>query len=468
MPEEEEELKRDLSLVDAISTNAGTVIGSGIFAVPAFIALRVTDPLLIIAVFVAGGLLSILGGLTFSELAAAVPKSGGIYAWLRETLGDTVGFLYAWSTIAVIQTAGIAAVSIFVSESLLALFHPYDPLLAKLIAINLIVLLAVINYAGVKRGGQVQSITFIAKTVGIVGFIALVFLTVPFAESGLAGAEWGNFDVGLGLFSAFSAAMITVLWAYDGWYQVAFVAEEVDDPGETLPKSIFVGLGIVIAVYLVFVLAILWALGPAQTALIGQNANAVVSSDAALAVGGIGGLTFLSLVMVVSGTGTNNAQVMTSPRLAFAMARDGLFLDPLKKVHSVFHTPHRAIILMVGLGIFYTILGTFELLINLAIYTLWFFMAAGGVAVFIYRRDRPDMERPYKVPGYPYVPAAFVAVAVLMLIGTFLDEPMNSLIGTLIVLAGLPVYYGWQWLKDKPGVDLVPADAPEPNPEPEK
>lgn len=448
MAEGDGELKKDLDLVDAIATNAGTVIGSGIFAVPATIAIGITSPLLIFAVFLAAGGLSILGGLTYAELAAAVPKSGGLYAWLKETMGDEIGFLYAWTNLAVAQTAGIAAVAIFVSESIFRAMHPYDPFLAKMLATNLVVILAFVNYVGVKHGGTVQSAAFFGKTLGILGFVAVAFLLVAPGDAGLFNAPLADIPQGFDLFLAFGPAMIASLWAYDGWFQVTMVAEEVQDPGENLPKSVVIGLGIVIAVYLVFVAALLWVLGPDLLHQIGiSNPDPVPAANAMAIIAGGVGVAFLAVVMAISGIGTNNAQVMTAPRLTFAMARDGLFLDPLKKIHESFGTPHRAIVLITGLAIVYTWIGTFNQLITWSIFTLWFFYAAGGISLFIYRRDRPEMDRPYTVPGYPVVPIVFIGAASFMLIAQILGDVTNSIIGAAIVLSGLPLYYAWQWMK---------------------
>lgn len=373
-------------------------------------------------------------------------------------MGKPVAFLYGWTSLIVIQTAGIAAVSIVFAESLMSFFNPYDPWLVKLIAVDLIVTLSVVNYAGVKHGGTVQSVSFFAKLAGIVGLIAIIFALVRPGPDALGAVVGGSVvrPEGSGLLVAFFVAMIPALWAYDGWGQVTMVAEEVDDPGRNLPRSIFIGIGIVIVTYLLFVLALLYAVPAADQALIAQNnPNAVIALPAAQAAAGVAGLSFVAVVIMTSTFGTSNAQVMTTPRIFLAMGRDKAFLDFMADVHPTLRTPHKAILVALVIAVTYVVLGTFELLINLAIFSLWFFYAAGAAAMILYRRGRPEMERPYKVPGYPWTPLAFIGIALFMLFANYVGNVEQSLIGTALILAGLPFYWLWQRFRQGDRVRFV-------------
>ena len=432
----ESQLVRRLGLWASIGIVIGVTIGSGIFRTPAGIATRVPDPTLMLAVWLIGGLISLCGALSVAELAAAMPQTGGWYVYLREGWGRLPGFLFGWSELVLIRASAVGAISTVFGEYFLRSFG-IDPavheLAADWLSAGAIVFAGLVNVRGVQFGAAIAGLSTIAK------FGALAFLVLVSAMLGRgAGASVSNFTAGGAAVDAglFGLALISVLWAYDGFADLSFAAGEVANPQRNLPRAIIFGTVAILAIYLSANVAYLYV------SPIGEVAKSrLIAADTMQAIFGQVGVSFISVVVMISAFGALNASMLASPRVFFAMADDGLFFKTVAKVHPRFKTPYVAILLAVGLGVLFVLTRTFEQLADTFVLSIWPFYAFGTAALFKLRRTRPDMPRPYKVLGYPVVPAVFIAGVVYLVINALVTDPLWTSVTFGIVLAGVPVYY---------------------------
>ena len=429
-------LDRVLSLLDATMINAGGIIGSGIFMVPATVAFFTGSTSLFFLVWILGGIVSLFGALSVAELGAAMPRAGGQYVYLNEAYGPVWGYLYGWSAVAVINTASIAAVGVAFSEYL-GFFYPISDVSIKGVAISIIVILTIINIVDVKSGARFQNLFTLSKLGAIFGIILLglvmeggtnqnlgpIFLDKPF--TGLIGP--------LGL------AMVSVLWTFDGWIFVTYVAGEVKNPGRNVPLSLIFCMLIVVSVYLLLNYVLLFTLG-----FSGMNGSDLVVSDATSVFLGNKGAAIVTLIILISLIGASNGSILTSARINFAMARDKLFFNQAAQIHSRFKSPANALIIQCVWACILTFTGTFNQLITYIIFTSWIFYGMSAGAVIILRKKRPDMDRPYKTPAYPWIPIIFIFFAIFLTINTIMEAPRDAAIGFGIILAGLPLYYYWK------------------------
>jgi APA family basic amino acid/polyamine antiporter len=432
-------LPRRLGLWSAIAVLIGTTIGSGIFRSPAGIADKLPGPLPFLAIWVAGGIFALCGALTLAEVAGAFPQTGGVYVFIREAWGRLPAFLFGWAELIIIRAAALGAISTTFSEYFLRVLG-YDPRIAPYsnyvhyVAAAAILLLAAFNYVGMKWGSLVQNLTTIAKTGALLVIIVLAFaLGLPQTGGHFTPAvPSGSFS-----FAPFGLALVSVLWAYDGWPDVTFVAGEVKDPEKNLPRVIIFGTLAIIALYLLANLAYLVVLPIDE-----MRHSRLVAADAAQKLVGPAGVVFVSIAVMISTFGTLNGSVMTGARILFAMAADGLLFKPVATVHPKFQTPSVAIGLEAGLGVLFVLLGTFEQLADTFVTAIVPFYAMAVGAVFVLRR-RPGYQPPFRVPGYPVVPAIFI-VATIMLLGNAIIDP-TSRVATLavvgVILLGIPVYF---------------------------
>jgi APA family basic amino acid/polyamine antiporter len=456
-----EELRRDLGLLDAVSIMVGTMVGSGIFILPGVIAAEVPSPTLVIGVWIFAGLLIFFGALTLAELAAAMPESGGHYAFIREAFGQPWAFLNGWALFAANKTASIALLSVFFARYVDAFVAELagleyaltpdqvggavlGPWELKLVALALVAGLTVLNLAGVKRAGIVQSATTVAKIVALV-ILAVLGLTVVPAAPG----AWETLapPSGASLLTAIGVAMVPAFFAYDGWANAPQVGAEVRDPGRTLPRALVTGMILVTSLYVLVNLAYLRVLGTGTLAA-AQFFPAVPIVEAVL---GGAGRVILLLVVLVTLLSTTNAVVITGPRIYYAMARDGVFLESLADVDPESGTPNRAILLQSLWAGALVVFGTYGSLLNYIIIVSWVFFGLTAAGVFVLRRKRPNMERPYEVWGYPWVPAIFVLLAGAFVVNSLVTITGDSLRGLLLVGAGLPLYWYWTTGHPLPG-----------------
>ena len=429
-------LARVLTLLDATMINAGGIIGSGIFMVPATIALLTGSTSLILAGWVFGGLISLFGALSVAELGAAMPRAGGQFVYLNEAYGPVWGYLYGWSCVAVINTASIAAVGVAFSEYL-SFFFPLSTMGIKSVAILSVILLTIINILDVKSGARAQNVFTLLKIGAIFGIISLGLVMdggsaeniQPFYPDRPLPALVGP----LGL------AMVSVLWTYDGWIFITYVAGEVKNPGRNIPLSLVFCMLIVISIYLLINFVFTYTLGIGA-----MGTSTLVASDSAFIFLGEKGAVLVSIIILISLLGANNGFILTSARINYAMARNRLFFQQAAKVHPKFKSPANALIIQAVWACALTFSGTYNQLITYIIFASWIFYAMSCAAVIILRKKRPEMKRPYKTPGYPYIPIIFILFAVFLTFNTILEAPRDAAVGAGIILAGLPLYFYWK------------------------
>jgi basic amino acid/polyamine antiporter, APA family len=444
------ELSRDLGVSHATAVVVGTIIGSGIFLVPTEMMQAVGSARLVYLAWVVGGLLSFFGALTYAELGAMKPQAGGEYVYVRDAYGPLAGFLYAWTWFIIAKPASVATivtglVRILGTFSMFSFFlHdaisiPFAVTWGQLVAISAAILISVLNYLGVKKAGEFQLVFTILKVAIIVGIVIVCF-AVSSSSSG-----WSNFATTFtgakGGVAGFMAALVAALWAYDGWNDLNMVAGEVKNPGRNVPIALIAGVATVGALYVL-------VNGGVQYVM---PANAIAASprpasDAVAAVMGHLGASIVSAGMAISMLVTLNGTIMSGGRIPYAVARDGYFFSTLAEVNPRFRTPANALAVQCVLSILLLLLGAnFRQLFSITIFAEWLFYMISASSVFIFRWREPDAPRPYRMFGYPVVPALFLAVAAFLLYYTFRGEWPNSLYGLLVILAGVPVFAWFRW-----------------------
>lgn len=435
-------LPRVLGLWDIVGIVIGGVVGSGIFIVPAAIASQVRSPLLMLAVWVVGGVLSFFGALAFAELSAAYPQAGGIYVYLRESYGSLIAFLFGWTVFLVIDSGAIATLAVGISTKYLPFFFPLSNLAAKLVSVVFIAALVIINYLGVRWGANVQNFLTLIKffALAAVGVIVFVFAsgdTSNFVDPAPESFSWG-------MFGSFGVALIAVLWAYKGWEAATYSAGETKKPERNVPWGIFIGMISVIVIYFFTNLAYLYIFPTAQVA----QSDRIASDAMSIAIGPFGA-SVIAVIILLSMTGAANQVLLTSPRIYYAMAKDGLFFSKISSIHSKFLTPHVSIVVIGIWSIILSLSGTFEQLFTYVIFGQWIFFGLTAGAVIILRKRRPELPRPYKTVGYPLTPIIFILAALFISLNTLLNEFFNALAGLVIILLGLPAYFYWKRKKAK-------------------
>jgi APA family basic amino acid/polyamine antiporter len=427
-------LKRQIGLWSAIAIVIGTTIGSGIFRSPAGIADRLPGPLPLAIIWVAGGLFALCGALSLAELASVYPRTGGIFVYIKEGFGRLPAFLFGWAEITVIRAAAVGAIAITFAEYFLRVIGVDPAGYAPYVAAAAIVAMGTVNILGVKWGTLAINITTLAKYGGLV-FIILVALAVGLPRTG--GHYTPAMPPGSFTMSAFGLALVSVLWAYDGWADLSYTSGEVKDPERNLPRALIGGTLAVIFIYLLANIAYL-AVIPVDE----MRRSPLVAADVAERVLGQWGVAFVGVTVMLSTFGTLTGSLFTSPRIFFAMAEDGLFFRGVAKVHPRFHTPHIAIGINIVLAVVFVLVRNFEQLADAFVTAIVPFYALGVAAIFVVRK-RAGYAPAFRVPGYPFIPLLFV-LSTLYLLGNALLDPTSRVATAItlgIVLLGIPVFY---------------------------
>ena len=440
-----ERLPRRLGLLSAWAVLVGSTIGSGIFRTPAVVAGRVDEPALFIAGWILGGVIALAGALTVAELAAMFPRTGGIYVYIREGFGPLPAFLFGWAEFVVIRPAAYGAIAITSAEYFWRLLGVDGggsalglPLsLAQVTAAGFIVLVAAVNYRGIQLGALIQNASTFFKVAALLVLIVLGF-ALPHASAVVPAVPAVPASGGLPPLAGFGIALVAILWAYDGWADLSFVGGEVKDPQRVLPRALLLGTATVVVLYL-GAIAVYWHVVPLEH----MAGSPLIAADAAQAIMGRSGVVFVSLAIMISTFGTLNGSMMTGPRIFFAMADDRLFFRRLAEVHPRFGTPALCIALAAVLGVIYVSIRQFSQLADQFIIGIWPFYALGVAAVFVLRRRLPDATRPYRVLGYPAVPALFLVASVYLLGNYMITESRIFLWDVLVILSGIPIYVYW-------------------------
>jgi amino acid transporter len=429
------QLSRRLGYWSSIGFVIGMTIGSGIFRTPGQIAARVPDPLMMMAVWALGGAVTLCGALSIAELAASLPQAGGFYVFLREGWGRPTAFVFTWSELVLIRAAGLSGIATVFGEYFLRSFG-YDPVLhpaaADYCAVAGIVVATIANVRGVQTGALMTSLTSTAKFAALAAIALTALLFGSRAEASAAHLAFGQAPVQPGLFGL---AFISVLWAYDGFGDLSFLAGEVRDPERTLPRAIISGTLAIVAIYLTTNAAYLYVLPIDQVAK-----SPLIAADTMAALIGRTGASFVSIVVAISTFGAVNSDLLGAPRIFYAAAEDGLFFRTLGRVHPTYRTPYISILFSALLGIVFVLTGTFEQIADTFVLAIWPFYGLAVAGLYRLRR-RTDLARPYRVPGYPVVPAIFVGACVYLVVSALIGDPLWTGLTLGVVLAGIPVYY---------------------------
>lgn len=458
--EENEDFSKSLGLFDATAIVAGCMIGSGIFIVSADIARQVDSAFWLLVVWLVAGLMTLAGALSYGEFAASIPESGGQYVYLKKMWGEVVGFMYGWTLFLVIQTGGIAAISVafakffnilcpFISEKAILFSTPYFSVsTAQVFAMLVVIGLTAANTRGVQLGALIQNVFTSTKIVALIGVIIV----------GLAfGFDWhtfaSNFSLSsinmpdkMNIFSMIAVASVGALFASDSWNNVTFVAAEIKNPEKNLPKSLMLGTGLVILLYM---LANLTYTSVLPVSAIQTSAGDVVASTLISHIFGHIGQYVIAVIILISAFGAANGMIMGGARVIYAMAKDGLFFSRLAKIDKNTHVPVRALCAQCLWVCLLITKGNYSQLLDYVIFTALLFYILTISGLFIFRKKYPDVHRPYKTMLYPYMPAFYVVTAAFTAINLLIYKPDFTWPGLIITLIGAPVYYLRRWYKMK-------------------
>jgi amino acid transporter len=431
-----ERLPRTLGLWSSVALVIGITIGSGIFRSPAGIARLAPNPVVMLGLWVGGGIVTLCGALSLAEVAAALPQTGGIYAYIREAWGRRAAFLFGWAELVLIRASALGGIAVVFGEYLLRSFG-IDPvehvLVARGLSAGAIAFAAAVNIRGASIGALIVGVATWAK------FAALMLLVfASFTLGGAHGATVAHLtapSVGPLAVGSIGLALVSVLWAYDGWADLSFASGEVKDPQRNLPRAIIFGTLALIGIYVLTNAAYLYVL-PIEA--IGRSP--LVAADTMLALFGRAGVVLVSIFVMISSFSSLNGSMLASPRVFFAMADDGMLFRAISKVHPRYQTPYIAILLAAVLGMALVMSRSFERLTDTFVLAIWPFYALGVAAIYRLRRERPDLPRPYRAIGYPVVPAVFILSVCAFVVNSLLNDTLNSVITFAVIFAGLPVY----------------------------
>ncbi|MBK5257633.1 MAG: amino acid permease [Vicinamibacteria bacterium] len=450
------DLIRGLSFTDATLITVGSVLGSGAFLTTTDVARALPHAGLILLAWLCGGVLTIAGALTYAELGTMMPRAGGPYHFLKEAYGPLFGFLKGWVDFLVIMSGALAAIAMgfgeylgtflpfFSTQNVLAsaeIFgHPWKLTGGAIAGVLAIVFFTITSMVGLRESALIQNILTSLKIGAMLALALLGLFAAP-----VASPEFGASAMPPSLLSAFGVAMIGVLWTFDGWYCVTYLGGEMKEPSRDLPRAMFTGVGIVTVLYVLLNVVYLRAIPVSEVPLYPRIAEA-----AAVALFGVGAAKLVSAAVMVSTFGCIGATILYSTRTYLPMARDGVFFKSLAVVHPKWHTPVACILAQGAWTIILTLSGTYEALYTYVVVIVFLFHTAIGIAVFVLRAKKPDWPRPYRVSGYPWVPAVFVLTSLAFVLNSLIERPVESLFGFVILLLGIPAFIYWRRTAAKP------------------
>ncbi len=449
-PDADAQLVRAIGLSGATLLVVGSVIGSGIFLTTGLMVQELPSTTLVLAAWVAGGLLAMAGGLTYAEMGSMYPRSGGLYVFLSEAYGPVWGFLFGWACLLVILTGSVAAVAVGFAEYFSYFFPSLgtDRVLVtfdmpwgawrinagQVVAAASIAVITAVNYVGVRSGNVANTILTVAKVGGLIliPLLAIAYMRVDPALTPMVPPD------AVRPFASFGVIMIAVMWTYEGWYYVAFAAGEIKDAARTVPRALIYGTIALTTIYVSVNLAYAFALTLEEMSGVTRIAEKAVT-----ALVGPGGAALVAATVVVSTFGCNVAGVIASSRACFAMATDGRFFASAARVHPVHRTPHVALLVTSGWSALLTLTGGYEALFTYVTFASVLFGTLGGVAIFVLRTRRPEVPRPYRALGHPVVSALYVLGSLALVGNTLSERPLESIAGLGLVAIGLPFYFYW-------------------------
>lgn len=427
-----ERMPRAVGLFNAVAVSVGVTIGSGIFRVPATVAGQLPDAGSVLLCWVLGGLVALCGALSLAELAAALPRSGGVFAYILESFGPLPAFLFGWAELAVVRAAALGAIATIFAEYL-GYFIPLTAIQVRQVAACTIVVIGVMNYVGVRRAAAVLSATTVAKYIAVLA-LGLLACTASGGSSAHFAPLWSQALSP----SLIATALIPVMWTYDGWADLSMLGGEVSNPRRTLPLALILGAACVMVVYLVVNLGFIYAVPLHEMA--GSKLIAATVAGRIPLLTGAGTALIVGVVLIATFSGLNGSLLVGS-RIFFAMADRGLLFRAVARISPRFKSPSVAIGLTTALGVVYVLENDFAQLADKFILGIWPFYALAVAGVFVLRRRQPDLPRPYRVWGYPIVPGLFLLASVGLVLNALLTDPRNTGVTLLIILAGIPVYW---------------------------
>jgi len=433
--EQPNQLRRILGMSDLVLMIVGTVIGSGIFLVPGVVLRAVGNSVPIaLMVWLVGGVLSLLGALTYGELSAMKPQAGGLYVYIRDCFGPFPAFLFGWTMFFVISAGSVATLAVAFGNYL-GEFVQLSPLQIKIVAILMISVITAVNVLGTRQSANLLNATTAIKVGAILSFGTALLWRGTHSVFGDANPAIGQTPgiVGFGL------AMISVLWAYEGWQYVTYTAGETVNPQRVFPLAFLIGTAALIAIYIFANLGYVAALGAS-----GVAGSTRVAASALGVVVSHGAGKLVAIAILISMFSAANAIMLNAPRVYYAMAKDGLFFESLSRVHPRFGTPALAVCAAAIWSAVLAASGTYEQLLTYVVFIGWMFYALAAASIFIYRKRFPDLFRPYRVPGYPFTPALFIVAALALVMNTMATQPTRAVIGLGIVFLGAPAYLLWR------------------------
>lgn len=444
------DLIRGLSATDATLITVGSVLGTGAFLTTADVARALPHAGLILLAWICGGMLAIAGALSYAELGTMMPRAGGPYHFLKEAYGPLFGFLKGWVDFLVIMSGGLAAIAVGFGEylgSFVPFFSTRNVLMTAdilghawklsggaLAGVLAILFFTVTSMVGLRESALLQNVLTVLKIGAMLSLALLGFFVAP-----TAAPDYVATAMPASLVSAFGVAMIGVLWTFDGWYGMTYLGGEMKEPSKDLPRGMLAGVGIVTLIYVLLNVVYLRALPVSE-----MPAHPRIAEAAAIALFGAGAGRLVTAAVMMSAFGCIGSTILYSTRTYLPMARDGVFFKSLAVVHPRWHTPAACILAQGAWTILLTISGTYEALYTYVVVVLFLFHAATGLAVFVLRFRKPEWPRPYRVTGYPLVPAVFVLTSLAFVLNSLIERPTESLFGFGILLLGLPAYWYWR------------------------
>ncbi|MGQ0559755.1 MAG: APC family permease [Sphingosinicella sp.] len=427
-------LARRLGVFDATMLVMGGIIGAGIFVNPAEVARHVGTPWLIVGVWIAGGVIALAASFVYAELAARRPEVGGQYAYLRDAYGPMPAFLYGWALLLVIQSGGMAAVAITFARYFLQLVPL--PSSERALAVATLILLALINCLGVRAGSNVQNALMLLKIAAIAALVGFGLWLAPAAPPVARVSEAGS---PMSALAALGAALTPVMFAYGGWQTASFVAGEMRNPQRDLARGLLLGVAGVVILYTAVAFVCVHSLGPDRLA-----SSATPASDVMRLAIGDRGATLIALGIAISTLGFLSQGMLTTPRVYFAMAEDGLFFRKVASVHPVTRVPIIAILLQAAVAAAIAMSGSYGQILSYVVSVDFVFFGLTGAALFIFRRSSPGQAVAFTIPAHPWTTGLFVAACIVVVLATVWNNPVNSLVGYIILLAGVPACLYWQ------------------------
>ena len=453
-----------LGLYTAIMVIMGNMIGSGIFKKAAPMSVELQSAGLVLLCWLIAGLVSLFGALSNAESAGIIAGPGGFYAFFRKMYGRAFAFIYCWSSFAVLQSASIASIAYVFGQSansliglprlspawesisVFGVFYPFDNFGVKLFTIATLLLVTTANYFGVIFGGIIANISTGLKLAGI----AVVVVFGLCAGSGslehllpLGANPDAVYGSDLGLFGAMFAALLGAFWAYDGWTNAISLGGEVRNPRRNIPLALVIGVGSIIGIYMLVNFAYLYVMPVEEMQAVAASDNGIIGVEVMRKAFGGGAAQFVAVLLLLSTFGAMNCHLMTPSRMYFTMANDGLFFKAAARCHPKHHTPSTALIMQGTWASILVLTGTFDQLTDMVIFASFLFYGASAFGVFVLRRTMKDAHRPYRVHGYPFVPAIFVLFCAILVIVTIIQQPREAIMGLVLIFTGWPFYFYW-------------------------